>query len=258
MLFLIQSNVIYDPDRERLCDVLNELGLPYKAIDYVPGVTNIEVETTSNNVFVYGSVLMAKEAAQYKKWYPGSFYGGNHLYANHSSFYVDNMINTNVTISTINDEIDWKEGKELFIKPYQVAKLFTGRVFNQSEWEDFKYELKNNPYKNISGNELIQISMPRKIFKEARLWVIGGQIVEASYYKFSEETLFEKTVPPEGIDFAKRMIKLFEPAEAFVMDIGYTELGWKIVEINCVNSSGFYPNTNIRSIVNALNIYFKK
>lgn len=257
MLFLIQSNVIYDPDRERLYDVLDELELSYKTIDYVPGVTNIEIETTDNNVFVYGSVLIAKEAVKYKNWYPGSFYGGNHLYQNHSPFYTDNMINYNVSITTIDDNLDWKE-KRIFIKPYQEAKLFTGRIFDKIEWEDFKYELRNNQYKNIKGTELIQISTSKKIFKEARLWIIGGQIIEANYYKFSDETLFENAVPPEGINFAKKMIKLFEPAEAFVMDIGYTEQGWKIVEINCINSAGFYPNTNIKSIVNAINIYFKK
>jgi hypothetical protein len=51
------------------------------------------------------------------------------------------------------------------------------------------------------------------------------------------------------------MIQLFNLEEAFVMDICLTDEGWKIVEINCINSS-FYPNTNVKSIIKALNIYF--
>jgi len=52
------------------------------------------------------------------------------------------------------------------------------------------------------------------------------------------------------------MIRIFDLEKAFVMDICLTGEGWKIVEINCINSSGFYPNTNVKSIFRALNIYF--
>jgi len=40
------------------------------------------------------------------------------------------------------------------------------------------------------------------------------------------------------------------------MDIGLTNDGWKIIEVNCINSSGFYPNTNVKAIIKALYTYF--
>lgn len=108
----------------------------------------------------------------------------------------------------------------------------------------------------MNENTLIQISRPQEIFKEARLWVVGKQIIDSGNYKFNENTLFELNVIPEGLRFAKEMISIFNVSDAFVMDIGLTQNGWKIVEINCINSSGFYPNTNVKSIFKALYNYF--
>ena len=103
---------------------------------------------------------------------------------------------------------------------------------------------------------MVQASIPQEIIKEARLWIIGKQIVAGVYYKFHKDVTFENEVATEGIEFTKKMIDTFNVAEAFVMDICLTYDGWKIVEINCINSAGFYPNLNIKSLVRGLVIYF--
>lgn len=103
---------------------------------------------------------------------------------------------------------------------------------------------------------MVQISEAKLTIKEARLWIVGGQIIDAGYYKFNDNAPFEENVSEDGLSFANKMIQLFNLEEAFVMDICLTNEGWKIVEINCINSSGFYPNTNVKSIIKALNIYF--
>lgn len=62
---------------------------------------------------------------------------------------------------------------------------------------------------------------------------------------------FEERVAKEGLAFAQRMAGIFEVAPAFVMDICLTVEGWKIVEINCVNSAGFY-NADLSVLVRSL------
>jgi hypothetical protein len=47
------------------------------------------------------------------------------------------------------------------------------------------------------------------------------------------------------------MVDLYKVAPAFVMDICLTPDGWKIVEINCVNCSGFYRG-DLQKLVMAL------
>ena len=56
----------------------------------------------------------------------------------------------------------------------------------------------------------------------------------------------------DEIDFVNNMISLYQPTKAFVMDIAYTDEGLKIVELNCINCSGFYE-ANIQKIIMELN-----
>jgi hypothetical protein len=257
MYFLIQSNIYSDPDHGRLYNILDELCYPYETIEVFKDTEHLKLKTDRKDIFVYGSVRLARLALQYKDWSPNSFYGNNHLFEIYSKHYKAYTLNYDFQVLKLTDDIDWSSHSELFIKPYRDAKVFTGKVFNASSWSDYVYEaLKSQASKNLNNNTLIQISKPQEIYKEARLWIVGGQIVDAGYYKFNDNTLFELNVAPEGIAFAKKMLSIFKVADAFVMDIGLTSYGWKIIEVNCINSSGFYPNTNIKSIFKALYNYF--
>ncbi|WP_298901223.1 ATP-grasp domain-containing protein [uncultured Psychroserpens sp.] len=257
MYFLIQSNIYSDPDHNRIYDVLDELNYPYETIEVLKETKHLKLNTNRQDIFVYGSVRLARLALQYTDWKPNSFYGNNHLFEIYSKHYKDHVLNYEFQVMKLTDNIDWTTNTQLFIKPFRDAKVFTGQVFNKHTWSDYVYEaLASKRSENLNENTLIQISKPQDIRKEARLWIVGEQIIDAGYYKFNENSAFELNVPPEGIQFAKQMISLFNIADAFVMDIGLTHNGWKIVEINCINSSGFYPNTNIKAIFKALFTYF--
>ena len=103
----------------------------------------------------------------------------------------------------------------------------------------------------IVPESLIQITEPKQIFKEARIWIIGGEISTSSYYRFHGNIVYEDNVSNEGLNFAKKMADLYMVADAFVMDICETLDGWKIVEVNCINSAGFYKG-NIQGIISDL------
>lgn len=257
MYFVIQSNTFPDPDFDRIYDALEELNYPYETIAINHDTKHLELKTKRTDIFVKGTVRLARLAMQYKHWKPNSFYGGNHLFEVYSKHYKDHVLNYDFQVKTFTKDIDWSDHQELFIKPLRDAKVFTGKVFNKVSWSDFVYEAIENPKTDrLNKDTFIQISKPRKIYKEARLWIVGEQIIDAGYYKFDDDVLFELNVHPEGIAFAKQMIAIFNVAEAFVMDIGLTQEGWKIIEINCINSSGFYPNTNVKAIMKALYTYF--
>ncbi|MEO1033281.1 MAG: ATP-grasp domain-containing protein [Bacteroidota bacterium] len=259
MYFLIQSNIYSDPDHGRIYDALDELNYSYETIIVTKETKKIGLKTNRKNVFVYGSVTLARLALKCTDWYPGSFYSNNHLFETYSKQYKENVLNYDFEVVKLNDEIDWNNNEELFIKPLRNAKVFTGKVFDKYEWEEFKHEaLACRKSEYFNEETLVQISKPQVVFKEARLWIVGRQIVDAGYYRFNANTLFEQNVAKEGIEFAKQMISVFNVAEAYVMDIGLTSNGWKIIEVNCINSSGFYPNTNVKSIFKALNLYLSK
>ncbi len=259
MYFLLQTNIRGDNDFKTIIPILNELNIGYETIELNSTIEKIEINSDRNDVFVFGSVKLARLAKLNKNWYPGSFYGGNHLFEIYSEYYKDNLLNYKTEIFKFGDEIEWNLNEQKFIKPYKDAKIFTGKVFTKIKWEDFVEESLLNPKTPLLTKEsLVQFSLTQEIIKEARLWIVGKQIVASVYYRFHKDVTFEREVAIEGIEFAKKMIDIFNVAEGFVMDICLTYDGWKIVEINCINSSGFYPNLNVKSLIKSLNVYFSE
>lgn len=256
MYFLIQSNIYADPDHDRIFEVLEELQYPYEKIHLEKDAHTITIKSDRKDVFVYGSVRLARLAKKNTHWKPGSFYGGNHLFKNFAPHYQEHLLNHGVEVFPFGQAIHWQAGEQKFIKPYQEAKIFTGKVFTQLKWEDFvAHSLAHPPTPLLHKEALVQASTPQKIYKEARLWIVGDQIVDSVYYKFHGDVTYEAQVAREGLDFAREMLAIFKVAPAFVMDICLTAEGWKIVEINCINSAGFYPTSNIKSVVKALELY---
>ena len=240
MLYVVQKNVFKETNYELIFEALNKLGLEYEVVEFDSN-GNVEVLTDRTDVFVFGSVTLARISTD-RGWVPGSYYGGNHDFSIYSEKYGDNLLNSDSIITTIGDKNIFKDdviytGDELyFIRPCKDSKVFTGKVFTKDKWEG---EI-NNPNRKVDMDTLIQVAKPKKIYKEARCWVVDGKIVTSSYYFFHGNVMYEENVEPEGLEFAQSMVNLFEVAPAFVMDICLTPDGWKIVEINCINCSGFY------------------
>ena len=49
----------------------------------------------------------------------------------------------------------------------------------------------------------------------------------------------------------------YAPAPVFVLDVGETEAGLRVVETNCFNSAGFYW-CDLHAIVRAVNAYLRR
>ena len=95
------------------------------------------------------------------------------------------------------------------------------------------------------------ISDVKTIYKEFRFFVIDSKLVAGSLYKLENRHCLDKNIEPDAHRFASKMIELWQPARAFVIDIALTEDGYKIVEVNCINSAGFYA-ADVSKIVNAM------
>lgn len=257
MYFLVQSNLHSNPEYGEIFQVLEELQVPYGTIELNNTTQLPDLADKGETIFVYGSVRLAQLAKEQKTWYPGSFYGGNHRVEVYAPFFEGHLLNESLRVFPFGDMPQWKQGEQLFIKPFREAKLFTGKVFTEQKWCDFVAEtLNTNTHPFLKADTLVQASEVRKMYKEARLWIVGGEIVEAAYYRYHGDVPFETRVNPEGLSFAKEMIRRFTVAEAYVMDICETDKGWKIVEMNCINSAGFYPNVDKGKIVRSLVDYF--
>jgi len=256
MYYIIQKNIFKDPRYDEIFEVLEELGLDYECVEFKPNSNEFEMLTNRKDIFVYGSVKLAKVTADFN-WFPGSFYGNNHEFEKYSRGYGANLINYGSYILKFSDKINWSNKTELFIKPSTDAKVFTGKVFNEPEWNDFVHNtLNDSQNQRINKNTSIQISEPYSLIKEARVWIVGEKIVTSSYYRFHGGIEFEENVEESGLQFAQNMAELYNVADAYVMDIALTYDGWKIMEVNCINSAGFYK-ANVKNIIVALENYYK-
>lgn len=247
MYYIVQDKIFRNENYNILFDALDRLGMEYSTID-MDSINNSIESTERKDVFVFGSVRLAKYSVD-NNWIPGSFYGGNHDYLIYKEYYKDNLLNYDSIVQKISDPIDWAPNEIKFIRPCQDNKAFNGGRYTSSKWID---QLTLN---NIRTDMPIQISSIKKIYKEARVWVVGGKVVTSSYYLFNGDMPFEENVEPAGIEFAQSMVDIYQVAEAFVIDICLTPDGWKIVEVNCINCSGFY-NGDLQKLIISLEDHF--
>jgi len=247
MYYIVQDKIFKNENYNKLFVALDRLGVEYKTIDMDSIDTSI-LTTDRKDVFVFGSVRLAKHSAE-NGWIPGSFYGGNHDYSIYKDYYKENLLNYDSIVQKISDPIDWTPNEIKFIRPCKDNKAFNGGRYTCTKWLD---QMVMN---NIHFDILIQISTIKKIYKEARVWVVGGKVVTSSYYLFNGDIPYEESVEPSGLDFAQSMANIYQVAEAFVIDICLTPDGWKIVEVNCINCSGFY-NGDLQKLIISLEDHF--
>ena len=81
-----------------------------------------------------------------------------------------------------------------------------------------------------------------------------GEVITASGYKVGS---IKRYSPPEHVDaritrFARECAAIWSPNDAFVLDVADTADGLEIIEINNLNSAGFYK-ADMQKLVFALN-----
>jgi hypothetical protein len=123
------------------------------------------------------------------------------------------------------------------------GKAFTGYItewFAFELWRRSVMELSDEDSRQMSGDTLVMVSDPVQIYSETRTWVVKGEVVTASEYKRGNKSHQSSTVEPRIIEFAQARASEWSPNEAYCLDVADTPNGLKIVEVNCLNASGFY------------------
>lgn len=136
-----------------------------------------------------------------------------------------------------------------FVRPVEDNKAFTGRVFQADTFQEWK---NNNP--NLLGIQAIACPV-KKIYREYRLFFVGERCVTGSLYMQAGQPMVSPDVDPEAVDYAQVITSKWRPAAAFVVDIGLTESGYRVIEFNNINSSGFYAS-NVDRLVAAISDAF--
>lgn len=248
----------------KLLETVERFGIPHSIHKVVPfeGRLIPEPQIDHKNVICVGSYSMRHAAKEYG-WYPGVFDVGDTDFTIQKSHWGSEMLNFDSEIKKFRDIF---LTQPTFIRPINDSKAFNGGVYQPEEWND--WVKKADSLADID----CQVSSVKEIWAEYRFFVVGEDIVTGSQYKRGGETYFSADIDRHiwayalgvaGSDFCLFPSGNFDgkpkwrPAPAFTLDICETSDGMKIVEINTINSSGFYM-ADVPKLVFALESKFNE
>lgn len=251
MYYVIQENTFREENYNVLVETLKRYNLPFEIVKVRPFLEDLKFKTKRKDVFCFGSVKMSRLARKYG-WYPGSLLNENHDYRVYSRYYKENLLNYDSKIQKFGDEI---KDEYFFARPCEDTKTFTGKVFTNESWNKFKEEFyKIGAETSLNENTQIQVSSVKDITKEFRFWIVKGEVITGSLYRMGSWINRSNIIDDGALEFCKEMIKIYELADAFVMDICELKTGnYKIIECGCINSAGFYQ-ANMPKLIEAIEI----
>jgi hypothetical protein len=133
-----------------------------------------------------------------------------------------------------------------FIRPTEDTKSFNGQIIDRQafiSWQRKVIDLRET-YTTLDENTPVVVSELKQIYREARFFVVDGQVITGSTYKIGSRVCPSPEVPPTMWEYAQRMAGKWGPARAYVIDLALTDDaddGYnKIIEYNCCNCAGFY------------------
>jgi hypothetical protein len=242
--WILQNNLYSEEGFESLTAALERFGFPYSIHKCVPFVGTLEPEAAPppGPVIVMGSYTLARHAKE-RGWSPGAWLDGLDYRVQCEKWGNANMLNGDAIVCPLKNVIG--SGVPFFVRPVHDTKSFNGEVFDLGTWLDFRDRVlaltpEDNP--TVTGETLVMFCTKKEIWSETRTWIVAGRVVTASGYKLGT---LKRYTPPEQVDeritqFAQYRANEWCPNAAFVLDIAETPEGMKIVEVNNLNSAGFY------------------
>lgn len=253
MHWLLQRGFLAESGWATLIETLERFEITYSIHDVVPKLGDLlpEPMIRHNNVICIGSYSMRHAAASHG-WTPGIFDLYAQDFEEQRSHWGEHMLNYHSTVCTLKDA--HVSSGRMFIRPTKDTKYFSGRVFEADEftrWQASVCAEDAHHNTSLSPTTQIQLARPVQIYAEYRFWVVGGEIITQSLYKRGNQVIYASEVDERVTAFVKDRIREWAPHESFVIDTCDCEAGLKIVEINTLNSAGFYA-ADVQRLVLAL------
>jgi hypothetical protein len=252
MKWVIQDNLYNEDGYVRFIEALDNQKQDYEVVKVVPFAHELipDIDLNYRPILVMGSDSLIA-AAQKKNWYPGAF---TNPVTFHQSMWNRklgiNMLNYDAQIVKFGDVRAPNDSEEFFIRPALDFKIFAGTVIDADSFE--KWQEKAVAYGDtLNADTEVVIASPKVIYEEYRFFVVNFKIVTASRYKIGNRVKPDTEVPSEAVQFVTDMTNYWNPDIAYVIDVAKTPKGFKVIEYNCINASGFYA-CDCEKIVSAL------
>ncbi len=241
MFWVVQEDLYCENRRYDLVSVLERFDLPYQLVSVASNSITPEIEY-DGKIITNGSIMLSKIAVE-RGWKPGSLLNDNFNYEMWYPIFKEFLLNKNAVFTTLGEA---SISKPMFIRPVLDNKVFNGRVYTHTEFET----LRSGPTSPKLETQIL-ISTPKTIGMEHRHYIVDGKVVTSSRYKLGKTPNQQEGADQNVLDFVAKIIKIWTPAKAFVLDT-YTagnEIG--IVEMGCICNAGLYQ-ADLQKLVIAL------
>lgn len=141
------------------------------------------------------------------------------------------------------------ESSRVFIRPISPWKPFAGF---DCDINDVSYELDSRvQLENVPKSELIAIYPYQKIHDiEWRVYVIQNEVVTFSAYSWDSNANLNQQPSQQILDTARQAaLHLEELGDNYVIDVCTIDGEPKVLEINAISTSGWYPNIDTQTLL---------
>lgn len=155
----------------------------------------------------------------------------------------ENILNHDAVIMPLRDIPKYVTEGKVFLRPVKDHKAFAGTVGEAEylkQWVASITAFSANTYTTLNPDTEVAVSSLKDIHAEYRSFVIDGKVITTSLYKRGDRIFSSDEVEPVVVEYTQRMVDLWQPSRAFVIDVALTPEGYKIIELNGFGSSGFY------------------
>lgn len=244
MKWLIQPTKVEEEKIKELINILEKAGIDYDLVYPFENKVVKQDKTlyhydNDEKYFVCGSYSLTRNV--YKERKEAVFSLDKYKFDDFITIFgSENFVNHDAKIVNYN-KIIW-EDDVYFIRPVNDDKSFNGGVYSKNDV--------------INCHEDVIIATVKKINKEHRFFIVDGKIATASLYKVNGSISTSDVIDEGAKIFVENMIKKFD-FPGFVIDVATIGNEYKIVELNCLNASGFYE-INLYKLIDSVERYYSK
>lgn len=235
----VQTNLTNEDDVAKIDHACRKNCVEFLTYRIRPFSEDLPDIPTDRPVIFYGSTGCTTKIGLSGKWKPGVWsIGTDWTFA-----YGGDLLNADAKCMTLQRFCEnKKENSDYFIRPLRDDKLFSGMLISGAEVEKWYEELKG-----VYGKELLEsqilVASPKNVPFEWRMFMVGGKVSTGSHYRRRGELDVYKSTPDQLVDFCENTLaRRYAPAMVYVLDVCWYEEGYKLVEVNGMNSSGFYAS----------------
>lgn len=267
--WLVQQNLLDECQMTTVREAIKLSGAEVHGITVIPFSDDLETPSALTSdvskVIPYGSTKLTK-LAKNKSW-TGVFFDDETFRVDTWNKHRDDMLNKPLMImkaKTVEPYFTKSWGlysdKQFFVRPMEDLKAFSGGVMTVEQLANFMGGTTGNF--SVPDDCEVVISQVQDIIAEWRFFIVGGKVIDGSQYR-SHGRLIKSNVS-HNIGFMETVQDMADkwlPAPCVCMDVAmiapngeFGKLELRVVEFNCINSSGFYDN-DIDKIVYELTKY---